>query len=105
MAICVSTVNEILALIDKKLEEVGCDYEYRGVYEIRSKIEQLLQPELKSCPLCNSEAEVWSWESDSWVVECTNEECGIELIARTKEEAIDKWNTRTIPATATVMKV
>lgn len=50
--------------------------------------------ELKPCPFCGGEADLFNgidgaWST--WIIEC---DCGIEMRFLSKEEAIEAWNTR-----------
>ena len=53
--------------------------------------------ELKPCPFCGGEAELWHNKTWDYVVRCTNKGCA----ARTRQYhensngAVDAWNTRT----------
>lgn len=55
------------------------------------------KPELKPCPFCGGDADVDeniynSVRSNDWSVFCDS--CRIKLTRKTKELAIEKWNTR-----------
>ena len=52
--------------------------------------------ELKPCPFCGEEPKVIEDISVSWVV-CDNSDCVVyarTLLKKTREEAIEAWNTR-----------
>ena len=50
--------------------------------------------ELKPCPFCGGEGLVEEYGRKVFLAKCTN--CGVKFpnIAKTKEEAIEHWNTR-----------
>jgi hypothetical protein len=50
---------------------------------------------MKPCPFCSSAAVAETLDSRSAWAYCDNEECGVELWADTRAEAIAAWNRRT----------
>ena len=54
--------------------------------------------ELKPCPFCGGEAELFSDEFNQWYVGCVNPTCGCEAglpFAKTEKAAAASWNRRT----------
>ena len=52
------------------------------------------EKELKHCPFCGGTATVWQNYGGLWFVECYECSCFLGNEFKTKEEAIDAWNTR-----------
>ena len=55
-------------------------------------------PELKPCPFCGGEANVFgNYDDSEYHANCTNNECGCCWVNHydTEEEAIEAWNRRT----------
>lgn len=53
--------------------------------------------ELKPCPFCGGEAELWASEDGIYGVWCSNPDCYMDVDTRdrtSKEAAIEAWNTR-----------
>ena len=58
------------------------------------------QPELKPCPFCGREAQIWQGiEHSSYRVACKSQyECAAQVGPYdTEEEAVEAWNKRTNP--------
>ena len=53
--------------------------------------------ELKPCPFCGCEAEVFDFEDGRYIVECSSTDCDVfpyTRIHKSRREAIDAWNRR-----------
>ena len=54
-----------------------------------------MSEEIKPCPFCGSDTEVFFYEIGYAYIECLNDECmAMGPDGNTKEEAIQKWNQR-----------
>jgi hypothetical protein len=54
--------------------------------------------ELKPCPFCGSEAEIWQDEDNWWCIGCSGSDRGCPVAFmnawRTEADAIEAWNRR-----------
>ena len=51
--------------------------------------------ELKCCPFCGGKAEMLNYSPTEWLVHCIECDGMVENWRKTKQEAIEQWNTRT----------
>ena len=57
---------------------------------------------LLGCPFCGSDVDnipsvpfPFNRERSSWVARCGNPSCNAEIVAKTKAQAVERWNRRT----------
>lgn len=66
-------------------------------YITQRKWFEMMSNELKPCPFCGSEADLFTLAKSMYTVDCTNTDClAGSGIGHTEEEAVELWNRRAV---------